>query len=655
MSVWQDDDNTATYVYGTDANGDTMKYTGYFGGIVYVMKDSNNKVVAVEKDNEGNYAKATDTYNKVAPYFSKWMEWNSSYGAEGFFSDLVASAQRNVNKDFSGYKENGNLYFSFGYHEHDDGEEPLTFWKVDVVANASDAELANLKVTIVQYSGSGKYTYDSSTDTCTLTDGATASQTDTYTITQTAGDRTYQNEVDLKSFEFTSISFKDSNGNVVSESSPLNMDTGGFIELSVEFGPNTANIEFDVPTTSYTGPEEGIFVSFSKNYSSGGYTLSIDAYKAGDYVVTVKTANCEEKFAIKVTEKIVNPVYMAIRRYVESGVYDANYGSYDSAKMLDGDTFTTHIDVSNYFVPFFQPYDASKGIDVTVLDSDGVAVDKDDYCLNTESSIYSRDEDYEQSAIEISFDNEGTYTLKLASSVDATYSQTYTVNVESDDFRTVLSKSGYMILANGTYGNGSYSFVFSPSDTDEMSGTVTITDRGYSDSASGLAYTISKADGENYYEISVEDNNCWWGDLFIGADYNLYATTPSNNNLYKLYEYGTMGIMMPKTWYGNDTDDSGYCVDYLRFYNDGTVHGSISEPDSEDDYLLDCEYTIRKNANDDNYTVVFSFDGYLEDTNNDWFEDMPVTATLSGDCDLSTSTLEFNASYLEVSFSLTHE
>ena len=623
------------------------------GGIVYVMKDSNNEVVAVEKDNEGNYAKATDTYNKVAPYFSNWMEWNSSYGAEGFFSDLVGSAQKNVNKDFAGYKENGNLYFSFGYHEHDDGEEPLTFWKVDVVAGASDAELANLKVTLVQYtSAGGNYTYDSSTDTCTLADGATASQTDTYTITQTPGDRTYQNEVDLKSFEFASLSFKDSDGNVISESSPLNMDAGGFVELSVEYGPNTANIEFDAPTTSYTGPEDGIFVSFSKNYWSGGYTLSVDAYTAGDYVVTVKTANCEEKFSIKVTEKIVNPDYMAIRRYVESGVDDANYGYYDSAKMLDGDTFTTHIDVSNYFVPFIKPYDATKGINVTVLDSDGMEVDEDDYYLDTESSIYSWNEDYEQSAIEVSFYNEGTYTLKLASSVDATYSQTYTVNVESDDFRTVLGKDGYTLFSNGTSGYKVRSFKFYPSADNEMEGTVNVIDPEGLDNEYGLTYEISKVDEEGYYEISFTADY-WSGAMYLGADYGLYATTNSDSeDLYKLYEYGTMEVVMPKVWSGDCTDeDYGYSVDNLTFYNDGTVHGSISDPDSEDDCLLDCEYTVRKNANDDNYTVVFSFDGYLEDTNNDWFENMPVTATLSSDL----STLEFSASYLEVSFSLTHE
>ena len=637
-----DEESTTDYVYGTDSNGDTLKSTSLYD-TYYVMKDSKGEVITVTTDIDDNFEKADDynAYSGVGPRFKTALDNNDICGAENFLAALVSKAEKNVNKDFSASTDATNIYFSFGYYE-----DTLTVYEVTASFNVGD-KLTDFDFTIKQYSGSTKYTFDSANSTFTLADGVEADGVDTFDVTQTVGDRTYTNDVDLSSFEWKTISLTDDSGDELDTINAKEVSRGETFNVYISGSPDTANNSFDPLSWSITsGNEDGLTGSIEWDYDYEQYYLELTAEEAGNYVVEVKNSTGEASASFALTVGAVTVQGISVRMYSE----DPN-GEYLSKKLVAGQTINTTTEEDNYlyFVPNVKTGGAAGAYTAKITDSEGeeIEVDEDDdgFYFDVEDSFKMEDESID--AIGFYSDSAEEYKLTISSVDDPTVKQTFTINVVDADPVDVLTKTYKIDNGEG----GEDTMTFKDYDDDHFSGTMVLNcSDGYK---TEVGYTLDK-DGEVYWTFMFDENQLTtipYGLVLIyGADGNLYYSVGEGGWVDPLYSTDSAEYNLFKTWSGVDSDDEGYTMT-LSFTSDGIASGKIEGRGSTYDFKS--EYTASEYASG-YYEIKFMDDGYTL-CENTWFGDESENEhsfNKTGDWDKDSGCITLTASYLGLSFDL---
>lgn len=642
--AYSSDSSTTSFTFGSDANGDTLKVVSG-SETFYVMKDSGDNVVTVIKQYDGSYTKPqgpyATTYSSIAPQITTALDISPIYGVENFFSALVTKAEKNVNKDFAAATDGDKIYFSFGYYE-----DQLTVYNVTASFDIGET-LTGFTFVIEQYSGSDKYTFDSTTSTFSINEGEEASGTDAFSIVQTVGDRTYTNDVNLADFEFKTLSLTDSSGDELDTINATEISNGESFRAYISGSPDGASVDFDPLSWSITsGDAEGLSGSINYDWDSDGYVLDLEAQKVGDYVVEVKSSagKASASFALKVSPVEVKG--LSVRVYSE----DPN-GEYVSKKLVNGQPVeaTTTQDYNYlYFVPNVKTGGKSGAYTATITDANGDEIeiddDDDDFYFNENDWFEVEDEDYIK-AIGFYSNDAGEYKLTITAKDDATYKQTFTINVVDTDPIDVLTKS--YIIDEGE--DGKNTITFKDYDEDHYSGTMVLT--GEDGSETEAAYTIKNED-ESYstFVFSEDDEGLIPYYLTYGADGKLYYSDEEGGWADPLYASDSYEYDLFKTWSGTDSDNGDYTMT-LSFTADGIASGKIVGRGYTYDFRS--EYTAYEYSSG-YYEIKFMDDGYIM-VENTWFGDESeneYSFNKTGDWDKDSGCITLTASYLGLSFNL---
>ncbi len=648
VDAYSSEETTSDFSYGKDANGETFKLESG-DTATYVMKDATGAVITVLKDSDGNYKKASsgDVYDEAAPHFSYYLEYYDSYGVESLLSDVVDAGKKTPNGDFKAINDGEKVVFSFSYFE---GSDPLTVYAVngDFAYPTSSSALTSLNLVIDQYSfANGAYTYDEDTGKAIIVEDAKSEGTITYAITQNVGTRTYTNDVDLSSFAHKGLSFysltSDDDGEDVetpiSEDSPLSLKVGDWASILIKDTNASATVDFDpLSWTITSGDEDGLSGYISHGYA--GDMMSLNADKGGEYVVEVSNS-----FGVKGTFKVV--VEQAKVTSISASLFSLDFNNEVSSKSLNaGDVINAYTDVDIYFDFRLEPYSTWDDLTFTVFDEDWEEIDSEKYDLNINDSIGSGDDAYD--AVSFSTSNTGTYWLRVESKEDSDVRNVFQIVVnDSMDFASILTSVDTFVVKDGN-GDKKYTFAFTPDSSNDCAGSVVITDLS-DESTVTTNYTISKGEDDyDYYRFEFEDDVAIY-DMVLGEDRVLYVQLDVDDSTYYRLEDAASSASLPfeKEWKA-DTDTDGMSfnkVDYLTFYDDGTVYGQITSQDLT--YSLKCEYTFVHEGGT-YYEVKFIEGDKIEEPENEWFEELPKTVSLDTDTGIS-----LNADYLGVEFLLT--
>ncbi len=644
--AYSDDTTTTNFVYGNDVNGDTLKVTSGYDTI-FVMKDGNGQVVTALEDGNGSYQKADgyyyDSYEAVGPRFYTALDSSYIYGAEGFLKNLVSKAESNVNKDLIAFADGGKVTFGFGYYNE---EEPSTVYNVVADFSSTNDALTSFNFKIYQYSNTSddpKFTFDSATKTFTVLENVEASGLDTFTIVQTAGTRTYENDVDLESFKFKSIALKNVNGEALGTETPLEVSRGSEFAVYIDATPATANTSFDRLGWSITsGDEYGVWGYIEYDDFKEQYCLHLTADLTGDYVIEVKNSDgsASASFALTVTGVVVEG--MSVRLYTEEP--DSEYSS---VKLVDGQTITTTTESDNiiYFVPNVKTGAGAGAFSATLTDMDGEEIDDEALYFDDEDSFDASDDEWID-AVGFCYEVTGQYKLTIQSEDDPEIKQTFTINVVDNDPVNVLSKTYVLENSDGTKST----LTFKDYEGDPYAGTAVLT--GEDDSSTEAGFSIVPQEDENYsYFVYNEGDESLIPFYFaLGGDGALYSSDEEGGWYDKLYSSDSLEYSLCKKWTGVDSDNGDHTMT-LEFSPDGTVSGKIEGRGST--YDLSCEYTVSEYSAG-YYDIKFMDDGYAW-CENTWFGDESeneYSFNRTGDWEKDGGSISLTASYLDLSFNL---
>lgn len=640
----------SSYSYGSDANGETLRINSG-SEATYVMKDATGALLTILKDSDGNYSKATTwtgIYEKAAPRFSDYLESYESYGAEGLLSDLVKAAKKNPNKDFAAQNNGEKIAFTFSYFE---GSDPFTVYKVkaDFAYPTSSEALESLSLALYQYSGDS-FTYDEDARTALINEGATISRTDTYLIKQNIGERSYKNDFNLADFAHKGLSFVDVTTDEedetveteISEEKPLIVKSGDYREIRIKDVNAKASVEFDPLSFSViSGDAEGLSGDISS--TPWGDTLSLRAGSAGDYVVEIANASKTVKGTFK-----VNVEKVAVTS-ISADLLSLDFNDEVSSKAVkSGETIAAYTDIDVYFAFMLEPYSASlDDLKFHVFDENWNEIGSEKYDLDKNASV-----GYGDDAIPcVSFctSEAGTYWLQARSASDEDVKASFEIVVsDSSDFASILSAATYGVKDGS--GSKKYAFAFTPDSTNDLNGSLAITDLSGSSKSLTATYSMSKGEDDyDYYRFEF-NQTVPFSDMVLGEDRALYVQLDEEDGTYyALEDTSSISWVFEKHWYA-DSDSNGmsqHKVDYLDFYDDGTVYGQITSEDFI--YSLKCEYEVTHDGTT-YYTVRFFEGSQIEEPENEWFDELPATASL--DTDTGKLTFNANADSLGIDFAL---
>ncbi len=632
-----------SYEYSVDGEAAHIKQQNwdksYYDTYLVPAED---EIVAVKKEDDGSYSRSTDSYEEAAYHFNYYLGSGSSYGAEGFLDDLVKKAKSNPNGDFTSYEEEGTTYFSYGYYE---GEDPWSYYIVEVSlpSYTEGSGLSSLSVKFTEYS-SMYFIFDDETGKITLLPDASINQIKTYEIAQTIDARTYVNEIDLTSFEYTSFSLsyidkhdsydeEDYTYTPVNEGDSFSVAKGDSIEFALkDILPATANSDFDNIDVTYSGGAEG---GLYGNFSSYSNTVSISGEEIGTYDVTVSSKNVSIHFSVTVTTP--QP------KSISSITYYTNTPNGLSSSYVDeeGSGFSACLGLTYYLQPNVLPYNADKSLDVTSAAKDGST---DSYSLTKTEVKISEWDDEMSEVYAFSANKAGSYDVTFTSTVLSSITRTITIEVKETSEKEALSKS-YALRDN--YGSGpvKYAFAFAPTDND--SGSVTITDKlnSKSETASyslgekiqlGRVFSLTHVSGDEF----ISDD---FYSLVLGSDYKLYAKYSQDDYAYNEAKEATPSFYAIQKWEGSN---EAYRFSF-NLYESGMVSGNLYKDDEFDGYLS-CNWEIASEPNaDGSYTISFVESGGDYDDYGP-FSSFPASVTLSSSMD--TITAETNVGTFEMKY-----
>ncbi len=557
------------FEYGVDKNGDVLHYVDFDWEMkktdAYVMKNKEGSIIAVTKDGEGNISKQYQEFADVQFAYRDILGYGFDYyGAEGLLDGLLATAKQNVNKDAKFSFEDGQYKFSFGYFSSLDTYE---FYVVNAsFALGEENELKSMGVKVASY-GSSAFIVDDELQTIQLLDDTTPNSTKEYAITQTLGDRAFQNPIHLDDFYATSFDLIYNDKTIVDgETIQIEVGSDASLDLS-NVAPATTNFDFDSIEVSVT---EGDETSLSGSFNSFSKQISLSSSNEGNYTLQIKSTNVTKN--INVTVLPAQPKQINVSYFVEG---PDGYTAYPYSGKIDG-----YVGVSYIIAATVSPDAASQELSVALEGN----VSLDDYTIEKKQIQVN---EWAPARVMYLFTplKAGDFDVKFTSVANTEVSTTVHVSAkEAPSLKTVLSDD----FAWKQGGAIKYYVAFEPSE-DGLTGNMVITDRT-SNKAEAASYILTK--GEKYYEFALTHVS--------GESFNLAFKMSFDFTLFLFGEDGFANQMSKVTpefliagSYGATSGDYNFTI---TFFDGGEASFLFNKTDFSASGYFSCSYSLMANG-----------------------------------------------------------
>lgn len=251
------------YEFGNDKYGEFVKVDSSYQTSYYGHR-ANGDIYGI------NYSKSSDTITSayqvkdeciygakvyISPLYQSDVFDGNIYGVEGFLKLAQTYVTEDANKDVvvDEFSTETAYSFSFGVVNQDWNKNTVyTVFTYDLTIDANGV-ITELGVYWSKYTGTSIET-DYETNTVRVTEDGSPSQAQNFSFVQTAGERTLANPYDIETLYYTSINYKDPEGNDIGEE--YSVSNGNQLIFTVDsYAPETANPNIDQPTITYDGPE----------------------------------------------------------------------------------------------------------------------------------------------------------------------------------------------------------------------------------------------------------------------------------------------------------------------------------------------------------------------------------------------------------------
>ena len=386
-----------------------------------------------------------------------------------------------------------SFYFEYIY-------ENFYYYCVSVSFGLSASEsIAMLDVTVDAYYSEENVMVDENGNVIGKNPEATAPDfTRTLTAVQEDGERTATMPYPKASLVFESYDVVDENGNDVNGST-VNATMGNGISLNVvNAKPETASPSIDEIQVLATDAEGFETYSVYGSYYEG--VVTINAYKAGTYTITISSANVEKSFTLVVEPAKVTSFAPA--------VYDESW--WDFVEKSEVNVYT------NVSVEFRAI--VNEGADAGYTAALKVA---------SENAEVSEVWEAHQFVATVP----GTYVVVLTSTADATFTAELTINVE-DAPSVAEMLTGTYTFESGMF--GTFKYVFSPDAEGATSGTCAITAPGNESwGAAAVDVVVKYSYTDGWLSVTTLDGMMPQASFDFDTNYNLIC-------IYNGYEQGIL-------------------------------------------------------------------------------------------------------------------
>ncbi len=576
------DSSYQTSYYGHRANGDVY-------GINY-SKSSEQISSAYQVKDECIYG--AKVY--ISPLYQSDVFDGNIYGVEGFLKLAQTYVTEDANKDVTVDESSTETAYSFSFgvvNEDWNKNTVYTVFTYDLTIDATGT-ITELGVYWSKYTGTSIET-DYETNTVRITEDGSPSQAQNFSFVQTVGERTLANPYDIETLYYTSINYKDPDGNDIGEE--YSVANGNQLIFTVDsFAPETANANIDQPTITYEGPEWGI----STGYYQGKVTIY--TYKEGDYTCALKTANTTKNFTLHVTAAVAESV-SAVTAYIKEGdTYNTQNVGDEGVSIYAGGSVSLEA--------AFNPSKADQDFTMELIGDNA-----SDATLTKETIAY-----YYSSMPVYTFTSSvpGTYQVKVTSASVETVTKTVTIEVkEAPELSSLLAKRyAYATSEPGVGAKMMFDISFTP-NSDPTTGSVSISSYNegtgsidtnvcsYTYDATTKAFTLTK-DGVAFTDVT----------LSFSGSYKLLATVGSGDEAVTtaLTEFDLKTILnqISGVWSGLTSNEAELKLTFNNYSNNSTVDFALSKIDYTtympeiNAYVTEIEYTTSET--DDGYVVTLS-------------------------------------------------
>lgn len=305
------------------------------------------------------------------------------------------------------------------------------------------------------------------------------------TIEQELGERTAENPYPYEKCYYQSFGLEDAEGNKVTSETVIEAKIQENVTLTlVDILP--AEVISGIDTFRVSATDANGWESYSVYGSESDGVVSLKAYKAGEYTVSVSSNNASVEFTLKVN-------FAELTSFVATDVNEYGEIGYEAVESI-----TVYAGVPTRFAALVN--DGANNAFTAALSE-----------ANENVTLESYGDYYE-----FSCETLGSYKVILTSSADDSFTAELTIEVvEAPSVADIL---------NGTYTysdmwNGSATYVFAPAEEGATNGTLTITD-----DYGTYEFTYSYEEG---YVQAIPANeaaySCNWG-IELDASFTLLAT-----------------------------------------------------------------------------------------------------------------------------------
>ncbi len=605
------------FEFGSDKNGDVLHYKDFDWSMTeqdaYIMKDPSGSILGITKASDGTISKQYEQYTEVQYAFRNLLGYGEEtlYGTEGLLEGLLGYAQRNVNQDAKFDGKNGIYEFSFGYFASLDTYEFYTVGASFSLGEKDELQAMTAKISAYNQSS---FIVDDELQTIQLLNGATPTSTKEYQITQTIGERTFQNPIHLDSFYATSFDLT-YEGASVAEGSSISVETGGDVSIGLaNVLPETANFDFDTVTVTVTGGEEG---GLSGQFTKYSQAISLSPSAVGEYRVEVKSVHVTKTFQVNVTA--AQPNNIGISYFVEG---PDGYTAYSYSDGIAGYVKVTYIIAANIL-----PDAANQEVTTSVFGAEASA-----YKIERKEIRVNEWTDPKEM---ICFTPlvAGGFDITIASAVNPAVAATVHITASPTPSIAAVLSSQFASRMGGTI---KYVVSFTPSPSvDGSSGSIHIEDK-VSKKSEDATYTLAK--GEKFYTFTLTHVS--------GESFGLTFKMSFDFSLFYFDANGLanqMSKVTPEFWIqGGWTATSGNYTFSFQFYSTGEASMMVNSSDFTVSEYFSCSYTLTETT--DGYDGTF--------TANPNTENPFVTLPLSFKVDKDFTKVDTSFSFQEKSYTL---
>lgn len=586
--------STTSYEYGTDKYGNFTKIANSYNTYYYGYNAAGDIYGLQVSTYDGSLSTpwSVDAKSIYGPsaYFSSINTGSYLYGVQGILEYISGVVEADANGDFEVDGNSAAFSFSVGVVGTLWGSTALHVWSLDFTMQDDVASVLTVKCT--SYTGEN-IEADYETNKYSVVEGADAEQTTRFVFAQSIGDKTATNPYDIEGLYFTSINYKDSDGNDLG--TEYSVGASSSIAFTVDsYEPSTASFNIDGITLTHDNTENPYGIS--GGYYNGKYT--INAYNEGDYNVTLSTAHTSKTFLLHVTKPTASEI-----GYVQG--YTKEGDTYSYVDVNEESKATVYAGQSISLSATISPTKADQSYTAEIVGDN--ATDATLVSETIKPNTWSDD----TSVYTFTSNVPGTYEVKISSTTVTTVSKTITITVvAAPELSGLLAKRYTYTVAEPGSGVKIYDDItFTPSASDATTGTVSIYTYDYDNSTGSTvecSYTYDAAtrsfsltkDGAAYTTVS----------LAFSTSYNLVITTGTGDDATStiVKEFDVATILMNTAWYATASNSAEVSFSFMY---DGTV--SFETCISGYDEYGDWDYTLDAYKYNMNYSISETDDGYV--------------------------------------------